>query len=252
MIAPPSAPAGYTRFVVHGADVVALASHADSVRDALAQRTLYDYASGHPRRRPLRGRVTAFAVPLPDGETRVVVRRSHHGGVLAPITGDLFLPPTRAPRELEMALRLVDAGVVTPEIVAYATYPAARILWRSDVATREIAGGRDLSRHLRDGRPARVVLDATAALLRSLERAGARHPDLNVRNVLIVEGDGPPVAAVLDVDRVVFARPGDRRTGAANLRRLIRSARKLRALGEVTVSDDELAHLASAAGHARF
>jgi len=192
-------------------------------------------------------------VPLPDGETRVVVRHSRHGGLLAPVTGDRFLPPTRAPHELRTALRLAEAHVPTPEVIAYATYPAGAMFRRSDVATREVVGGKDLGDVLAragDGEARTKALGATAELLRALERAGARHPDLNVTNVLIVATDGlPPRALVLDVDRVVFGERGDVRIGAANVRRLLRSARKLRANGRITISDEELSRLAADAGH---
>jgi 3-deoxy-D-manno-octulosonic acid kinase len=246
------APVGYTRFVLSGADVVALGACAEAVRRAVGGRSLYDYAATHPGRRELRGRGVAYAVPLPDDETRVVVRHSRHGGLLAPVTGDRFLAPTRAPHELRTALRLADAGVPTPEVIAYTTYPAGGVFQRSDVATREVVGGSDLAHVLATaGADARVAaLEATAQLLRALERAGARHPDLNVTNVLIVAADGEPARAlVLDVDRVVFGNPGDTRIGDANVRRLVRSARKLRSNGRITVSEAELSHLATAAGH---
>jgi len=246
-------PNGYVRFLTSGADVVALASCADAVRRAVGDGSLYAYAAAHPARRELRGRGAAYAVPLPDGATWVVVRHSRHGGLLAPITGDRFLEPTRAPHELRTALRLADAGVTTPEVVAYATYAAGGPFRRSDVATREVMGGRDLSAVLAAPAPSPELtpaLDATAALLRALERAGARHPDLNVKNVLIqTEPRGGHRAVVLDVDRVRFGRPGDPEVGAANLRRLLRSALKLRARGVIAVHDADLSRLATAAGH---
>ena len=186
-------PAGYTQFRHGGADVVALGSCADAVRRAVDDRSLYAYAAAHPARRELRGRGVAYAVTLPDGETRVVVRHSRHGGLLAPVTGDRFLTPTRAPRELRTALRLAQVGVPTPEVIAYATYPAGGIFRRSDVATREVIGGQDLVTCLAAGTPDRTrasALDATADLLRALQRSGARHPDLNVKNVLIVATPG--------------------------------------------------------------
>jgi 3-deoxy-D-manno-octulosonic acid kinase len=248
------APAGYTRFLLSGADVVALGACADAVRRALGSRSLYHYAATHPKRRELRGRGIAYAVTLPDGETRVVVRHSRHGGLLAPVTGDRFLPPTRAPQELDTALRLTAAGVPTPEIIAYATYPAGAVFRTSDVATREVVGGHDLGGVLAPRwSPARraAAVAATVELLRALEQAGARHPDLNVRNVLIVDlPDGSSRAYVLDVDRVVFGGARDSRVGPANVRRLVRSARKLRSQGQITISDDELASLANAAGRA--
>ena len=246
-------PVGYTRFLSSGADVVALGACADAVRRALGARSLYAYAATHPTRRELRGRGIAYAVTLPDDETRVVVRHSRHGGMLAPLTGDRFLPPTRAPRELEVALHLARVGIPTPEVVAYATYPAGVGLLRSDVATREVVGGRNLVELLATVSAAAEradVFDATVALLRALETAGARHPDLNLANVLIVPGHAStPSAVVLDVDRIVFGAPGNSRIGAANVRRLVRSALKLRASGRIVATAEEIAGLAAGAGH---
>jgi hypothetical protein len=247
----PSVPAGYTRFTVFGADVVALEACAEPVRQAMQRTSLYAFAAHHPARRELRGRAAAYAVPLPDGTTRVVVRHSRHGGLLAPVTGDRFLAPTRAPHELATSLRLGSAGVATPEIVAYAVYPAGGPFRRTDIATREVEGGRDLVAVLGDARARRElpeVVDATARLLRTLTRAGARHPDLNAANVLLVKRDGAYRAHVLDVDRVTFGTAGDAAIATANLERLMRSLRKLRSLGRIAISDTELAALATAAG----
>jgi hypothetical protein len=253
VIAGTAAPDGYTRFHLPGADIVALGAVAEAVRRAIGDGSLYAYAAAHPARRELRGRGIAYAVPLPDGVTRVVIRHSRHGGLLAPVTGDRFLAPTRAPNELRTALRLAGAGVATPQVVAYAVYPAGPLFRRSDVATREVTGGTDLGTLFAVPRAVselRVILDATAALLRALEQAGARHPDLNVGNVLIVpHADGSHQALVLDVDRVVFGRAGDRAIGESNLRRLLRSAQKRRAAGAAVVSDGDLAALAEAVGH---
>ncbi len=172
-----SVPTGYTRFETAGAEVVALTSCADAVRQVLVAGSLYSYAASHAARRELRGRGKAYAVPLPDGATRVVVRHSQHGGLLAPVTGDRFLAPTRAPHELIVALDLAAAGVPTPEVIAYATYPAwLGALRRADVATREIVGGRDLTSALaKASRPRDVsaVIARPVTLLRALRSAGA-------------------------------------------------------------------------------
>jgi hypothetical protein len=174
-----------------------------------AGTTLHAWAAATRQARPLRGRDTAYATVLAD--IPVVVRHSRHGGLLAPITRDLFLAPTRAPHELDVSLRLGAAGVPTPEVVAYATYAVMPGVRRADVVTREIAG-RELD-----------SAEDAEGLLAALSRAGAVHPDLNMRNVLV---DGA-TAYVLDVDRVYFLAPGDRRVGERNRSRLMRSARKL-------------------------
>jgi len=234
----------------------ALASLADAVFEALtlpdgapagAVGTLYEYAARHPRARAMSGRGVAYAVPLPDGATGVVVRRSRHGGLLAPLTGERFLAPTRAPYELDVSLRLRALGVPTPELVAYLTYPAGPFLRRADVATREVPRARDLAVSLlgtADERTKRGWLEATARLLAQLRAAGARHADLNLKNVLLAPDEGGGCRAhVLDVDRVTLGAPGDPRAARANFDRLARSARKWRDLYGARATEEDLTWL---------
>lgn len=240
-------PPGYTRFAIAGSEVVALRPLADALRLAMREGTLYDYAAHHPAARALAGRGVAWAVPLPDGESDVVVRHSRHGGLLAPLTGDRFRAPTRAPHELATALRLTRLGVRTPEVVAYATYPAGA-LRRADVVTREVPGATDLAAALLeapDSEARRALLAATAELLAGMSAAGARHPDLNLRNVLIApDENGAPEAWVIDVDRVWFDEPFGARVMERNLHRFGRSARKWRRHAALPIEDEDLAWLA--------
>ncbi|MEP6691155.1 MAG: lipopolysaccharide kinase InaA family protein [Gemmatimonadaceae bacterium] len=248
-----SAPPGYSRVRAPGrATLVARTTHLEAVRDAMDGGTLYEYASHHAEARAIAGRSVVYAVPLPDGETRVVVRHSRHGGVLAALTGDRFLAPTRAPHELACALRLARRGVLTPEVIAYATHPAGPLLRRADVVTREVPNARDLDRALTDADDdgaRRAMLDAAAELLRRLAAAGARHPDLNLKNILIAaDDDGALEALVIDVDRVWFAAGSAAAVGDANFRRLARSARKRRREHGTPIDERELRALAAAAG----
>jgi 3-deoxy-D-manno-octulosonic acid kinase len=246
-----TAPPGYERLVRPGVETVARATLAKSVEEALSAGSLYDYAAHHPEARPLRGRGVAYSAPLPDGATRVVVRRSRHGGVLARLTGEIFLRPTRAPHELEVSLRLVREGILTPEVVAYSTYEVAPLLRRVDVATREVPSALDLAATLERDRDPGAVRDAVRVVAKLLARmavAGARHPDLNVRNVLIARDEnGHREAWLLDVDRVWFDTPRHPRVREANLSRFARSARKLRALEGLPIADGEMALLAALA-----
>jgi len=189
---------------------VVLQAFAAAVDGILASgQTLHTWASRVPGARSLHGRGISYAVTL--GGTPVVVRHSRHGGLLAPVTRDLFLTPTRAPHELTVSVRLRANGVLTPEIIAYATYAVLPGLCRADVVTREVLGTELLS------------VEGAEQLLAMMSRAGAVHPDLNMRNVLV---DGPN-AYVLDVDRVYFLPPNDPRVTERNTARLLRSARKL-------------------------
>lgn len=230
MSAAAAVPSGYESFEVGGAQVVAHHSVATAVREAMRERTLHAWAAAQPGSMGMRGRAIAWATTFPGGP-EVVVRHSQHGGLLAALTGDRFLAPTRAPRELNAALRLAKSGVRTPEVLAYAIYPAGGPFARADVATRRLHG-RSLPEAWtsapNDAARAALV-GAVAALLDALRRAEAHHPDLNVSNVLIVDAAGEsesPTAAVLDVDRVEFSDAESLPVGPRNLRRLLRSMEK--------------------------
>jgi hypothetical protein len=160
----------------------------------------------------------------------IVVRHGRHGGLLAPLTRDLFLGTTRAPYELDVSMRLRDGGVATPEVLAYATYRVGLGLRRVDVVTREVTDAADLLTILTPAVPAAerdAVWAAVELLIENLTRVGAQHADLNAKNVLIARAAGlRPLAYALDVDRVIWRRPGDQAVRRANWARLHRSARK--------------------------
>ncbi|MEP6492319.1 MAG: lipopolysaccharide kinase InaA family protein [bacterium] len=221
---------------------------ADAVRDAMGGGTLYRYAERHPQARALAGRGVAYAVPLPNDVEHVVIRHNRHGGLLAPFTRDVFRAPTRAPMELQLSETLRARSVPTPLMLGYVTYDAAAGFQRADVMTREVPDSADLSVALRsdDARMRERALSASAAIVRALSRAGARHHDLNVKNILLSGAhDVAPTAMVLDVDRVVFLTDGDA-VLEANLARLLRSARKWQALHGARVTDAELDAFAAA------
>jgi len=233
--------AAYVTRVVHGAALTCLTECEAALREALGAGTLHAWAASRPERRELRGRGAAYAVELSDGRTDVVVRHSRHGGLLAPLTGDRFLAPTRAPRELATSLALREGSVRTPEVVATVVYPAGPLLRRADVATRLVPDARDLADVI-GSVPDDAWVGPTAELLSALAAAGARHPDLNLKNVLL----SPAGAWVLDVDVVTLgARPAD--AARANWARLERSLLKRRRLHGLAVSDAALATLASRA-----
>jgi 3-deoxy-D-manno-octulosonic acid kinase len=241
-------PAGFVRFTVGRSEIVCAEHVADAMRVIVRTGSLYEFAERHASTRPLAGRGVAYAVPLPGDVERVVVRHNRHGGALASITRDLFRPPTRAPLELRLSERLRAAGVPTPAILGYVVYAALAGFRRVDVMTREVPDSRDLSAFITsvDGNARERAWQATAALVASLSRAGARHHDLNVKNVLLHPSGDALEGMALDVDRVTFAPPGER-VLEANLARLARSARKWRAIHGAPVTDAELDEVAVAA-----
>jgi 3-deoxy-D-manno-octulosonic acid kinase len=241
------APPGYTRFTLRDATIVAREDAEDGIREALREvRTLHCWASTVPGARAFQGRATAWGATLPGTDTPVVVRHAQHGGLLAPITGDLFLWPGRAPWELQVSERLRAARVRTPMLVAYVLYPAGFGFCRCDVATARLPDGEDFPAIWRgaDDTARAAILDAVGELVRQLGEAGAHHADLNVKNVYLTRGSGPWRAYVLDVDRVQFTASANvARVTDANLARLTRSLRKSREQFGLEVPDSAIARL---------
>jgi 3-deoxy-D-manno-octulosonic acid kinase len=164
--------------------------------------------------------------------------------MFASLTGDRFMSPTRAPYELDVSLALAKLGIATPEILAYAVYPPGGILQRSDVCSREVPAARDLADILVRGNDAEraAALASTARLVGSLARAGARHHDLNAKNVLV----SAERAYVLDVDRVALGLEPEAAL-EGNLGRLRRSLRKWRDRFDARVTDADITGLEHAA-----
>jgi hypothetical protein len=239
-------PAGYVRVAAGRCVVVAREALVSDANALLAEGTLYEAAARDLGARTLVGRGVSYAISLPASGTRVVVRRNRHGGLFAPLTRDLFLPPTRAPYELDVALRLIKLGVRTPPVLMYGIERRHGIFRRAEVVTGEIFNGRDLSTYMQpteDEGARERAWSATRALVRALNAAGARHHDFNVKNILIVPAKVGLEAWVLDVDRVEFGKADDPLIREGNAARLLRSARKWRDERGAVFDEREIAAL---------
>ncbi|MEO8194311.1 MAG: lipopolysaccharide kinase InaA family protein [Gemmatimonadales bacterium] len=241
---------GYAKIRLAGIRGLVIEDCQAAVESILAGETLYEYAGRQPDARHFRGRATAHGISLGNGCGDVVVRHAMRGGALGRTGSDLFLPPTRGLREVVNSLRLRLAGVPTPEVIAFLSYRAGPVFRRSDVATREIPESHDLAvvlREMTDEAHREACLRAAGRLLASLARAGAHHPDLNARNVLITwdSTDGAR-AHVLDVDRIRFHLPGDPMVASANVARLERSLRKLRERESLAVTESDIDRMRTA------
>jgi 3-deoxy-D-manno-octulosonic acid kinase len=245
------APAGYERFNIGETLVVARAAAAHGVRLALGSApTLHAWAATAPEATGFQGRGTAWGVRLPGGAIDVVVRHAHRGGVLRSLRGDRYVWPGRAPWELETSLRLQEAGVRTPDVVAFALYPAGPGFCRCDVATKRLPHGSEFPTAWAEADVATrdQLFVAVGELLRDLAAAGAQHADLNAKNLYLARDVGRWHAWVLDVDRVRFRTPRDAEVAAQNLARLVRSLKKLRGRKTMELGDDDLTRLADIAG----
>ena len=131
-------------------------------------------------------------------------------------------------------------------VLMYGIESVYGVLRRADVVTLEVTGGRDLASYLMPGEVPALRSEAwraTRALVRALNAAGARHHDLNVKNVLLTDGEGGLVAWILDVDRVKFGQAHAASVRVGNATRLLRSARKWRDERGAVFDEQELASL---------
>ena len=239
-------PEGFVSLRVNRARAVVRADAADGFEQLLRGGELHRVASRTPGVVRYQGRAPAFGIMLPRSGSRIVVRHVMHGGLLAAITGDRFFMGGRAPYELAVSERLLDLGVATPRFVGYVLYPAGPFFTRCDVATAEIADASDLSVILAHAELVRPALEATARLVVSLSQAGARHLDLNLKNILVTRRTIAPAAVVLDVDRILMQQRPSKALDA-NLARLARSVRKWRSAKSLAVTDADLEWLSARA-----
>ena len=174
-----------------------------------------------------RGRGAVWAAPVGNDE-RAVLRHYRHGGVLAPLTRDVFVGRTPRPvTELAVSETLRRKGVRTPEVLALFWKPAGPLMYRADLVTREVRG-QDLAAWLATRRPAaarRAVLRRVGETVAGLHVVGLHHPDLNLKNLLVREGADE--VWVLDLDRAWVGEPLAEADAVAQLKRLERSFRKL-------------------------
>jgi 3-deoxy-D-manno-octulosonic acid kinase len=196
----PALPPGYDAWSLGAGGAAARRDVADAVRAALASHgSLYAWAAAQPGRTAFTGRGEAYGVML--GGAAAVVRHARRGGLLGPLLGDRYLGGPRLFRELRWSIRLADAGIPTPVLLAGAWHRAG-LVHRADVATARIEGS-DLATLFFGGTPPSAheragVLRAVGRTVRRLHAAGVVHPDLQIRNVLV--GGTPLQAWLLDVE----------------------------------------------------
>lgn len=247
-------PAGYRRQQVGDCELVAADAVVAALGAVLSQHgTLYAWAAEQPQPRAMRGRAPVFVASVPMVGIDVVVRHVWHGGFLAPITGDLFRLPTRAPIELANALQLRAAGVPTTDILGYALYPAGAGFRRVDVVSRLIPEASDFGAVLAELAPGFSTAESIAAvreLLARLAAARAVHPDLNVKNILLSRQRRRVEALVIDVDVVRFeATLSAAEVMERNIDRLLRSMRKWRTHFGADISDHMMSELRASCMH---
>ncbi len=167
---------------------------------------------------------------LETHDGRILVRPFTHGGLLRFVTGRRFRDADRPFLELALSLWLAEHGVDTPPVAAARSRSANGFFHELALATRRIAGARDLESWIVDVRAGRKeraslrpVLRAFGALVARLHTLDFVHADLTTKNVLVEpRADDTPRLWLLDLDRSRFESPLTEATRRANLGRLWR------------------------------
>ncbi|MGH7820965.1 MAG: lipopolysaccharide kinase InaA family protein, partial [Candidatus Binatia bacterium] len=157
----------------------------------------------------------------------VIVRRFRRGGAMRWLGGLYFGWRPRPFREFAVLLRARRRRLPVPEPVGAVVERRWGFGYHGTLVMNEIAGAVPLLEFLR-ARPGVDVAEPLATGLRRLHDAGLSHPDLNLGNVLMLDGEGGPTVAFVDLDRARLRDgPLDAGTRRRSLRRLRRSALKL-------------------------
>lgn len=228
----PFPPPDYVRCRLGEREVVALASLAGAIADALGDApTLAAWATANAVRELPGGRGPAWRVDL--GGVPAAVRHYRRGGWIGPLLGDRYLDsPPRPFVELAVSEALRKAGVRTPRVLAAVVSPA-HPGYRADVATEWLSPGLDLEELLRPNvypAPERAAaLEEAGRTISRAHAAGLDHADLRPRNVFLRPLEsGRWEAAILDLDRARIAGPrdasGKKKTSSASTGRSRRSA----------------------------
>lgn len=160
----------------------------------------------------------------------VAVRKYRHGGLLRCLTGDCFFFGARPFQEVAVTEEVKSAGVPTLDILA-AIMERERSGWyRGYLITRYLSAATDLISYLNnepEGKRRKAVIENAGKAVKKMHQAGIYHADLHLKNFLV---EGTRVY-LIDFDKsevLPRLKPSKR---MKNLKRLDRSAEKLKRLG---------------------
>jgi tRNA A-37 threonylcarbamoyl transferase component Bud32 len=200
----------------------------------------------HPT--PLMGRGEVFLVKGKGGA--FAVRKYRHGGLLRGLTGDCFFFGSRPFQELAVTEKVKSAGVPTLKILAAIIERGWGGWYRGYLITKYQPSATDLISYLDKkvkGNKRQEVIVRAAKAVQKIHARGIYHADLHLKNFLVEEKTRRVLLIDFDKSRVVPQLKPARRM--KNLKRLDRSAEKLKRLGlPVTKRDKEIFCRAYAAG----
>ena len=183
------------------------------------------------QRRPGAGnRQSAYALEI-DGAPAMIARAERRGGAMRFILADLYIGlDPRSVRELKVTLEARQRGIPVAEPMGAMVDWLGPLLYRGFFVTRAMTGMTlwELLRTDDDPLVRAHVIENARNAIDIMHAQGLYHADLNLTNLFVTKAGESFAVIVLDLDKArLFDRPLGKGLRRRNLRRLIRSARKL-------------------------
>ena len=197
---------------------------------ALAASGAGQLLEGRATRANVLGGGRAGSVALRVGDRAAIGKRARHGGA-ARFLGGLFLGCRRVVRTALATMRLREAGVSTPSVLAAGWRRVLGPLHAQALITEAIPGGVNLHTALGSHMTTserRGLLGASGRAVKAMHDAGFLHADLNLANLVLERTPDGFRAHIVDLDRGRFPNPLTAAQQRSNLRRLFRSWEKWR------------------------
>jgi 3-deoxy-D-manno-octulosonic acid kinase len=184
----------------------------------------------HPLSRQLKGRTLHPCVPIKEGQW-MVVRRYSHGGLLRGFTRDLYLFGSRSFREVALTEEIRSCGIPTIQPIGAIHRSVFPFFYRAHLLSLEVPSAKDLIHYLLEMGPhplgetlslKRKVTRSAGLLLRQFHQAGFFHADLQLKNLLLADGQ----LFLIDFDRSYRKKQLSGAEKIKNLLRLNRSVDK--------------------------
>lgn len=174
------------------------------VEDILRDLPLDQWGESVPHN--LFGRGPVHVLKTSKGE--IVAKRLQRGGMVGGVARESYFNSDRLFRSAEVAEQLSSKGCPSPPVVAARATRKWGPFFQLEMATARIPGGRDLLDALQMEEEVPALVSGAGAFLRHLHDLGFRHPDLQVKNLLVPaqggKGAKAPDFAVLDLDKCTF------------------------------------------------
>jgi tRNA A-37 threonylcarbamoyl transferase component Bud32 len=213
---------------------------------------LNTFLTRHPPTNFLDGRLSHPSVPI-QNDTKMVIRKYSHGGLLRSFNQDLFLFDARSFKELSLTEEARSSGIPTIQPIGAIHQIVFWPFYQAYLLSLEILQAKNLIQYFQEkgSHPShedllhkRKMIRAAGLLLRQFHQKGFYHRDLQLKNLLI-NGDQ---ILIIDFERSYRQKDLSVSEKLKNLLRLNRSVEKWKRFGLPITRTDRWRFLMAYAG----